>query len=685
MTSADNAISNAVSVLSQQNSADHASIRNLISIVSQAVSVVSADLASVRSDLTSNINAVSNAVSALSNQNSVDHASIRNLISGANLINAARVAATGSVNLSAPGTSVDGVSLVSGDRILVWQQTSAVDNGIYVFNGSGTSATRALDMDSDWNHEVAGRILHISEGTQYENFKFVNANGTGGTFGTTSVVFNGALKFIGGFSFGDSYTSARSGTAFGPRVFTMIDSNAVMRVWRFTGTGSNPGLEFVYGTNDDAANSANDWWDVTLNESPNAGVRIARRTGGVTTLKLFAGNTGVRIGTNVAETNPAVSLEINGTDAVLVPAGTTAQRPTGVEGYVRHNTTTSAPEYFANGAWHTFANTDIDISTLTSAINAVSNAVSVLSNQNSVDHASIRNLISIVSAELVSVRSNLQSNINAVSNNLSVQQGSVSNLSSAILANSAQMTSADNAISNAVSIVSQAVSVVSAAQAVTSAELTSVKNRVSDLFSIVSAANISNLNSIVNVVSNYASVVSAYASVVSNYASVVSNKASIVSATAGKVAFNSAFTLGGDQTVSATAVVSVSGMAFSLLSNATYNFRFHMYYSAAASVVCPQWALSAPAFVNMGISYDQTGNTAATQYSVVVNTQGTKMTGFTTTSAVGLLRVTKIEGQIATSASSGNLVLNVGNAVSGSSTSILIIKAGSWGQVTRVV
>jgi hypothetical protein len=46
------------------------------------------------------------------------------------------------------------------------------------------------------------------------------------------------------------------------------------------------------------------------------------------------------------------TLEINSTDAILVPVGTTTQRPsTGVEGYIRYNSTLDRFEGYANSAW----------------------------------------------------------------------------------------------------------------------------------------------------------------------------------------------------------------------------------------------------------------------------------------------------------------------------------------------
>ena len=59
-----------------------------------------------------------------------------------------------------------------------------------------------------------------------------------------------------------------------------------------------------------------------------------------------AGNLG--IGT----TSPAVSLDVGSkTDAIRVPNGTTAQRPTAAAGQIRYNTTTSEFEGYAAGAW----------------------------------------------------------------------------------------------------------------------------------------------------------------------------------------------------------------------------------------------------------------------------------------------------------------------------------------------
>ena len=64
---------------------------------------------------------------------------------------------------------------------------------------------------------------------------------------------------------------------------------------------------------------------------------------------LGSGNVG--IGT----TSPAVSLDVDATDAIQVPAGTTAQRPTAANGMLRYSTTDNQFEGYVDGAWGAIA------------------------------------------------------------------------------------------------------------------------------------------------------------------------------------------------------------------------------------------------------------------------------------------------------------------------------------------
>ena len=74
--------------------------------------------------------------------------------------------------------------------------------------------------------------------------------------------------------------------------------------------------------------------------------------------KDVAGNVGIG-GT------PTVKLEIVGTDAMLVPKGTTGQQPTGVSGYLRFNTTTAQFEGHNGTAWASVGGSAINNDTTT--------------------------------------------------------------------------------------------------------------------------------------------------------------------------------------------------------------------------------------------------------------------------------------------------------------------------------
>lgn len=74
------------------------------------------------------------------------------------------VATQSNVTVSNPGTAtIDGVSLTSGDRVLLKAQTAGAENGIYVFNGSGVAMTRATDADTA--AELKGATIIVLQGT----------------------------------------------------------------------------------------------------------------------------------------------------------------------------------------------------------------------------------------------------------------------------------------------------------------------------------------------------------------------------------------------------------------------------------------------------------------------------------------------------------------------------------------
>ncbi len=99
-----------------------------------------------------------------------------------------RVASTGNVTVSGPGAAIDGVTLSSGDRVLLKDQTAGAENGIYVFNGAASALTRALDADED-EDVTAGLFTFVAEGTTNADNGFVLVTDAAITLGTTAFTF----------------------------------------------------------------------------------------------------------------------------------------------------------------------------------------------------------------------------------------------------------------------------------------------------------------------------------------------------------------------------------------------------------------------------------------------------------------------------------------------------------------
>jgi len=74
-----------------------------------------------------------------------------------------RVASQANLNLSSPGASIDGITVVAGERVLVKAQTLDSENGIYIWNGAGVAMTRSLDANT--SEELEQAITTVEEGT----------------------------------------------------------------------------------------------------------------------------------------------------------------------------------------------------------------------------------------------------------------------------------------------------------------------------------------------------------------------------------------------------------------------------------------------------------------------------------------------------------------------------------------
>ena len=123
---------------------------------------------------------------------------VDNLVAGLKTRIITRVATTANIDLTADlqnGDTLDGITLVTGNKVLVKNQTSASDNGIYDVVASGT-ATRNSDYDTI--AELAGQIVVVQEGTANGDDLYLCTTDTSATLGVSDITFTQVFPSSGG-------------------------------------------------------------------------------------------------------------------------------------------------------------------------------------------------------------------------------------------------------------------------------------------------------------------------------------------------------------------------------------------------------------------------------------------------------------------------------------------------------
>ena len=95
-----------------------------------------------------------------------------------------RAATTANITLSGAQT-IDGVSVIAGDRVLVKDQSTASQNGLY--DAASGSWTRTTDADS--GAELVNASVYVSEGTVNEDTQWTCSTNAPITVGSTSLAF----------------------------------------------------------------------------------------------------------------------------------------------------------------------------------------------------------------------------------------------------------------------------------------------------------------------------------------------------------------------------------------------------------------------------------------------------------------------------------------------------------------
>ena len=288
------------------------------------------------------------------------------------------VKAATTTNLAAlSGTlTVDGVALVAGDRVLVKDQTTASQNGIYVV--AAGAWTRASDADT-WA-ELVSAFVFVEQGTTNADNGFLCSVDAGGTLGTTAVTFvqfSGAGQIVAGAGLTKTGNQLDIGTASTARIVVNADNidlatigtagtyrSVTVDAYGRVSAGTNPTTLSGYGITDaqplDAdltaiaalagtsgflKKTAADTWTLDTNTylTGNQSITISGDASGTgtTAISLTLANSGVAAGTY-----KSVTVDAKG----RVTAGT---NPTTLSGYgitdaLSNSTTSTQDGYFGN-------------------------------------------------------------------------------------------------------------------------------------------------------------------------------------------------------------------------------------------------------------------------------------------------------------------------------------------------
>jgi hypothetical protein len=166
---------------------------------------------------------ITNLATPTSDSDAVTKAYVDALKQGLDVKQSVRVATTANITLSGTQT-IDNVSVIAGDRVLVKNQSTDSENGIYTVGVSTWS--RSTDADTS-DKITAGMFTFVSEGDTNADIGWVLTTNDAITLGTTSLVFSqfsGAGQVVGGAGLTKTGSTLDIGTASSNRIVVNADN-----------------------------------------------------------------------------------------------------------------------------------------------------------------------------------------------------------------------------------------------------------------------------------------------------------------------------------------------------------------------------------------------------------------------------------------------------------------------------
>ena len=160
---------------------------------SGATARTSLGLGSIATQAANNVSISGGAVTGLGSPSASSDAATKNYVdqavAGLRTRTIAECATTANVNLTnglEAGDAIDGITLVAGDRVLVKDQSTASENGLYLAVSSGAASR---DPEHDSIAELSGGMVVVNQGSTNDNKIFLCTTDNTGSVGSTSITY----------------------------------------------------------------------------------------------------------------------------------------------------------------------------------------------------------------------------------------------------------------------------------------------------------------------------------------------------------------------------------------------------------------------------------------------------------------------------------------------------------------
>ena len=238
-----------------------------------------------------------------------------------------------SANITLSGLqTINGVTLVAGDTVLVKNQTTSSQNGIYVASAGAWTYSAGADT---WS-EYVGAIIFISSGSLAGTAWYCTAQ-PGGTLGTTAMTWSN-------FSVASSYTAGTGLTLTGTQ-FSITNTGVSAATY---GSASSVPVT-AFNAQGQATSVTNTSIAINGNQITSGTIDSARLSGS------YSGITGLGTLVNLTVTNAINgSITGNAATATLATSATSATTATnlagGASGNVPYQTASGATTFLATGS-----------------------------------------------------------------------------------------------------------------------------------------------------------------------------------------------------------------------------------------------------------------------------------------------------------------------------------------------